>query len=301
MSNEKKKVNIFSVPFEEGSANVGTALAPKYILDLGLDEILRSLGFKVSVGGGMGNSVGKEFTDKMSILKSSVFQTTKSGGFSLVIGGDHSIAIGSIAGAEKATSGDLGVIWIDAHADLNTHETTLSGHLHGMPAAAILGHGKKDLTSILDNKIKSENILFLGLKDLDLAEVNLISKEKLSHITIGDITENNLANTISKIDELFSRVENIWISLDMDAIDKEYAPGTSMATSGSLSYREITHILNYIGKKTNVVGMDVVEVVPQKDVRNKTGQLVIELVALCLGTKYDWYTKYMSENKINSK
>ena len=162
-----------------------------------------------------------------------------------------------------------------------------------MVSATVMGFGNKNLTSVVKNKIKTKNILYIGLKDLDQAEIDLIRNKKISAVTIMDILESGFSVITKKIKLLNKRVDNIWISLDVDSIDERFAPASAMASSGGLSYREITNLLNYIGKSCKVVGMDVVEVTPKKEIDGKTGKLCIELVASGFGSKYDWYTEYM--------
>ena len=304
------KISIISIPLDIGSDNTDMADAPEYFLKLGLKEALESAGFEVGVLpqvpaskrslSGHARTKEDDLKDIIEIASDTnkiVRQEILAKNRVLAIGGDHSISIGTIGGASEALSGNLGVIWIDAHGDINTHETTLSGNVHGMASAAILGFGDKSLTDLVKNKIKRENILYIGLKDLDQAEIELMRKETITAITIMDILEDGFSLVTDRIKELQKRVDNIWISLDVDVIDERFAPASAMATSSGLSHREITNLLTYIGKSCKVVGMDVVEVTPKKDIENKTGKLCIELIASGFGSKYDWYTEYMKHYK----
>lgn len=305
-----KKISILSIPLDIGSDNSDMADAPKYLLKLGLKEALESAGFQTNVlpeilaskKSFWKNNKAKEdnLTDISSIVsgvnkivKKEILQKNKV----LAIGGDHAISIGTIAGAAEVVGGNLGVIWIDAHGDINTHETSLTGNVHGMASATILGFGDKSLTNLVKTKIKKENILFIGLKDLDQAEIDLIRSQNISVITMVDILENGFSIITKNIELLKKKVDNIWISLDVDSIDEQFAPASAMATSGGLSYREITNLLNYIGKSSEVIGMDVVEITPKKDIDKKTGKLCIELIASGFGSKYNWYVEYMSHYK----
>ncbi|MDB5204720.1 MAG: hypothetical protein JWP09_748 [Candidatus Taylorbacteria bacterium] len=305
-----KKISILSIPLNIGSDNSDMADAPKYLLKLGLKEALESAGFQTNVLPELAaskksfwkNNKTKEdnlsdildiVSDANKIVKKEILEKNKV----LSIGGDHAISIGTIAGAAEAVDGNLGVIWIDAHGDINTHETSLSGNVHGMASAAILGFGDKRLTDLVKTKIKKENILYIGLKDLDQAEIDLIRNENISRITMLDILENGFSIITKNIELLKKKVDNIWISLDVDSIDEQFAPASAMATSGSLSYREITNLINYIGKSSEVIGMDIVEITPKKDIDNKTGKLCIELIASGFGSKYDWYSEYMGHYK----
>ncbi len=301
-----KKISILSIPIDIGSENSDMADASKYLLKLGLKEALESSGFKVDVlpeilaskKSFWGSNkikednlkdISKIVSDVNKIVKKEVSQKNKV----LAIGDDHAISIGTIAGAAEAMNGNLGVIWIDAHGDINTHETSLTGNVHGMASATVLGFGDKSLTDLVKNKINKENILYIGLKDLDQAEIDLLRNQKISVITMIDILETGFSVITKNIELLKKKVDNIWVSLDVDVIDEQFAPASVMATSGGLSYREITNLLNYIGKTSEVIGMDLMEITPKKDVDSKTGKLCIELVAAGFGSKYNWYSQYM--------
>jgi len=218
----------------------------------------------------------------------------------LAIGGDHAISLGSISGAAAFLKGNLGVIYIDTHGDINTDKTTLSGNIHGMHVASILGFGEKKLINIYrkGRKVKKENIVLVGGNDFDLEEEKLIQKEKIKTFTITDLLANGLNPLFKIIDSLNKKVKNIWVSLDLDAVDYVYAPGVGIPNTGGLTYREISTIARYIGKNCNVVGMDLVEFNPLKDIDNKTVELSIELCAKIFGKDYSPYTKYMEKNKL---
>jgi arginase len=290
----KKEISILPIPLSLGSDDADTANAPKYLLNLGLQKALESSGLKIKVLGDI--SIAKDVADIFSNIDKVVREEVLKNNKVLAIGGDHAISIGTIVGAAEALAGNLGVIWIDAHGDLNAHDTSASSHLHGMVGAALLGLDKTSL-SLIKVRIKTENILYIGLKDLDQAEIDLIRAQKITAVTMLDILEGGFSTITQNIKLLNKKVDHIWISLDMDAIDREAAPGVAMATSGGLTYREITNLINYIGKTSEVVGMDLVEVTPEKDFENKTGKLCIELAASAFGAQHNWYTEYMSHYK----
>lgn len=218
----------------------------------------------------------------------------------LAIGGDHAISLGTISGASVALKGDLGVIYLDTHGDINTDKSTLSGNIHGMHVASILGFGNKKLINIYKKgkKIKKENIILAGGNDFDKAEEIFIKNEKIKTFTIIDLLANGMEPLFRKIEDLNKKVKNIWVSLDLDVIDYVYAPGVGIPNTGGLTYREISAIAKYIGKNCNVVGIDLVEYNPTKDIDNKTAELAIELTAKIFGSDYSPYTQYMEKNKI---
>lgn len=218
----------------------------------------------------------------------------------LVLGGDHSICLGGVAGASVALQGNLGLIYFDAHGDMNTHETTLTGNIHGMHLASLLGLGASELVQIHGKqpKIAKQNLLHIGGCDFDQAELDLVAREKLQTFTMLDLLTHNLAPLFPMIDALAARVDHIWVSLDLDSIDSVYAPGAGMPNKKGLTYREIAAIADYIGKHCNVVGVDVVEYNPLQDEQNKTAELAIELIATFFGKEYSWYSHYLAKNQL---
>lgn len=309
LENKSTKVNIsiLPIPLDIGSDNTGMSEAPGYLLKLGLTDALQSAGFGVKVFTEIPASKKKLwarmpknpdiFEAILKIAASTarlVKQEIRAGNKVLALGGDHAISIGTIAGAAAAIGDKLGLVWIDAHADLNTEATTLSGSVHGMVSSTLLGLGSRRFTNLVKTKIKKANILYIGLKDLDQAEIDLIRRHKLSAMSMFDILQTGFPGMITNIQALQKRVKNIWITMDVDSLDEQYAPASAMATPGGLTYREIINLLTYIGKTSNVVGADIVELVPQRDIKNKTGKLCIELAAAMFGSRYNWYSEYMS-------
>lgn len=308
--NPKIKVNIFGVPIDLGKEGNGNNAAPDYLREQGLMEMFVDLGFLVEDMGNLACGHKSELeigNPKTKFLKEIVrvsqetaritFQEVSAQNKVVAIGGDQCVSFGTIAGASAACNGDLGVVWIDVHADIMTDANTLSGNVHGMPASAAMGMGHPDLVNIFKPgaKVAKENFLFIGLKDLDQDEINLIRSEKLNAITIMDLLQKGFGHMTEAVDGLAKRVKNVWICLDMDGIDKDASPATLMGTNGSLNYREITNLAKYIGRKCNVVGMDVAEIVPAMDVDNKTAKLALELISYFLGADYSWYAQYMKK------
>lgn len=216
----------------------------------------------------------------------------------VILGGDHSVNLGAFSGAAAALDGQLGLIYLDAHGDINTTDTSISHNIHGMHLASLMGYGDDELINVHGHgaKLDKNNLLHVGGSDFDQGELDLIKNENLRCFTMFDFLKDGLAPLIQMIDELSARVPNIWVSLDLDCIDVTYAPGVGIPSRGGFTYREIAAITEYIGKNCSVAGIDMVEYNPVNDDEGKTADLGIELAAKLLGTNYSWYTNYMDRN-----
>ena len=304
---------LIGVPLDLGAENLGVDIGPDAFRYQKLVDKLTSVGIQVSDGGNLPVrdraelSIGNprlHYLDEIVRVNEALAAKT-AGAFRsdqkvIVIGGDHSVNLGAVSGASVALNGQLGLIYFDAHGDMNTDETTLSGNIHGMHLASLMGFGAAELKNVYGEhtKLPKENLLHIGGSDFDQAELDLIRDENLQAFTLYDVLTQGLGPLIRLIDELAARVPNIWISLDLDSIDKLYAPGAGMPNAKGLMYREIAVLAEHIGQKCNVVGVDVVEYNPLQDEQNKTAELGIELIAKFFGKNYSWYSNYMSQNKV---
>lgn len=158
-----------------------------------------------------------------------------------------------------------------------------------MVTSALIGHGDPILTDIVERKIPPEHFLYIGLKDIDQAEIDFLASNSLTCFTMLDVVRYGLAPIMEAIQTLAQKVDRIWISIDMDSIDQEYAPGVGLPNYGGLTRREILGLVQYIGKTCPVAGFDIVEVSPPKDIDGKTTRLALEIIARLLGTEYSWY------------
>lgn len=304
---QNDSVAIVSIPSELGSDARGLAETPKYLLEHGLEAKIAALGAEVRHSAIVcPKSKGIELQSRAKNLKEvaavsrasskAVATAAARGDFVLALGGDHSIAVGTVSGAATVHK-RLGLVWIDAHPDANTEETTLSGNIHGMPVAVLMGYGNEALTTVGGSgpKILPEHMLYIGLKDLDQAEIDFIRQHRIAAVTMHDIVAHALAPAFDAIDKLKGRVDRIWVSMDIDSIDEMYSPGVAMNSMGGLTRREVVAIANYIGKTTKLAGMDLVEMVPEKDVDGKTARLALELVSNFLGFSDGSYAEYMEK------
>ncbi|HSH17955.1 MAG TPA: arginase [Candidatus Saccharimonadales bacterium] len=308
------KASLIGVPLDLGAENLGVDIGPNAFRYQNLIRKLATADLEVHDLGNItvgerkkidiGNPRLKYAAEIIRVNEELARKTEdaiRDGCKAIVLGGDHSLTLGTVSGASAAVEGNIGVIYFDAHGDMNTDETTLSGNIHGMHLASLMGFGSKELAHAYNDTVKlpKQNLLHIGGSDFDPAELELIEQENLQAFTLFDLLRSNLSPLLDMIDALAARVPNIWISLDLDCIDRIYAPGAGMPNPKGLTYREIATIAEYIGKKCNVVGVDVVEYNPLQDEQNKTAELGIELIAKFLGHEYSWYTGYMSRNELS--
>lgn len=306
-------VSLIGIPLDLGAKNLGVDIGPDAFRYTGILDKLAGAGLKVHDQGTI--TVGQRsqldpgdsrlrYADEIVRASNEAAKLTekliRQNHRVVGLGGDHSITLGLVSGVSEALDGKLGLIYLDAHGDMNTEDTTLSGNIHGMHLASLMGFGSPKLTHVhsLRTKIAPANLLHIGGSDWDQAELELIEREHLTAFTLLDLLKSNLAPLFDLIDDLAARVSNVYVSLDLDVIDQIYAPGAGMPNAKGLTYREIATIAEYIGSKCHVVGVDVVEYNPLQDDHGKTAELGIELIAKFLGTNYSWYTNYMSHNQI---
>lgn len=219
--------------------------------------------------------------------------------FPLMVGGDHSSSIGSIAGILQKRP-NTGVLWIDAHSDIHTHETTETGWIYGMPAAVACGKGHPTLVEVMNgNCIKPENLCLFGVRYTEKGELTNIRDWGVSIITIDEIDELGIFESYKKAMKIITKnTDSIHVSLDIDVVDKMYAPGATEPTQGGLTFREINLVARRLGASGLVRSMDLVEGEPDKDINYQTGKLCLQLVANVMGRNYSEYDMYLSENHI---
>lgn len=216
-------------------------------------------------------------------LANKVYEALESNAIPVVIGGDHSLALGSIAGVSKYYGSDeLAVVWVDAHGDINTSCTSPSGNIHGMPLAASMNIGDDSLTTILfeGQKVKPENVFILAARDLDKGEVDLISKHNLNVWDIKTIRTKGLDLVIEEfLDKLVkTSAKNVHFSFDIDCLDPEYVPGTGTPVEEGLTFLEGKQIINSILETKLVKSLDFVEFNPALDKNERTLETCVELL-----------------------
>jgi len=299
-----RTVRIIGAPTDYGANRRGVDMGPSAIRYAGLARQLASAGASCNDTGDMlaplmeerenhDRDINARHLDAVrevnSRLGDEVAATLAAGETPLVLGGDHSVAIGSLAGSARAA--DIGVIWFDAHGDFNTPETSPSGNVHGMPLAAALGRGAfADMEWANAANLKEENVVLVGLRDLDDAEREAIRDSSVTAYTMSDIDARGLTAVVDEaLDVAASSVDGIHVSLDLDWLDPHEAPGVGTPVRGGVTYREAHAAMELLAETDGRYGvlrsMELVEVNPILDERNKTAEMAAELAASALGKR----------------
>ncbi|HXX78134.1 MAG TPA: arginase [Ktedonobacteraceae bacterium] len=293
-------VRVIGVPMDLGADRRGVDIGTSAIRYAGLNDQLRHLNYEVHDAGNIvvpqpesqpiGNTRLKYLEPILKVseeLADAVTSALVAKEFPLILGGDHSIALGSITGITRVYK-DISALWIDAHADFNTEETTPSGNIHGMILAALAGIGNKDLTDIggWSPKLDPQKIIIIGARELDRGERELLRMHHIHVFTMSDIDQHGISYIMREALSLAGQArDGIHLSLDLDALDPVHAPGVGTPVGGGLTYREAHMIMEMIADSRRLIGMDVVEVNPILDQENATALLAVELIMSALGKK----------------
>lgn len=288
-----------------GASRRGVDMGPSAVRYTDLRNRIERLGHDVDDAGNVsvpfredaarGAQRGARFLGAITDVCTDVAQRTRTaladGRIPVVLGGDHALAAGSIAGAAahlRAKGQRLGAIWVDAHGDVNTPATSRSGNVHGMPLAALLGHGDKAMAGISGAApaLRASDVALVGLRDLDVPERQHIQKWGLSAFTMRSLDEKGTRKVIEEAIHVALRdTAGIWISFDMDVIDPEEAPGVGTAVPGGMTYREAHLAMEMFADTGKLIGLDLVEVNPVLDERNRTAEIACELILSALGKR----------------
>lgn len=304
-------IHIIGMPMNHGAAKLGSNLGPEKIRELNLEGMLREMQYEVcDLGDIEVSKVNEEdiyrcdeklkyydvVIDANTKLAFKAYESIKSGNFPLVIGGDHSLGMGSIAGVSKHIN-NLGVVWIDAHGDLNTHETTLTGNIHGMPLAASMGKGPDKLVNLFEHriKIKDENVVHIAGRDLDPGEVEIIETSNINAFSMDKVREIGIDKVLEEsISYLRDRVDAIHVSFDIDSIDCDYVPGTGTPVKDGLTVEEAKKTLAAFASSGLMVSLDFVELNPLLDNNDETASVSMEL----LKTVFDNYNASINDQRM---
>ncbi|MES3516826.1 MAG: arginase [Natronomonas sp.] len=295
-------LRVIGAPMDLGSDRRGVDMGPSAIRYAGLSEAIRDAGYSYDDSGnlpvphpeGRDPNADPPPSGKAKYLRetrwvcrrveNAVSDAIDDRAFPLVLGGDHSIAIGSIGGATEDR--DVGVLWVDAHGDFNTPVTSPSGNIHGMPLAAVLGIGSFADTSWANADIDADQIAMVGLRDLDDGERETIKQSGVSAYTMSDIDSRGLVPVVEEaLETVLADAEYLHVSFDMDVVDPDEAPGVGTPVRGGISYREAHATMERVAETDALRSMEVVEVNPILDSHNRTADLAVELVSSGLGVR----------------
>ncbi|EHJ09071.1 arginase [Staphylococcus simiae] len=296
-----RAIDIIGVPSTFGQRKLGVDLGPTAIRYAGLLSRLKQLDLDIEDKGDIdvplvdvekfhSNQTGmrnfQEIIEVTNNLNNKVSESIENNRFPLILGGDHSIAIGSISGVSKHYN-NLGVIWYDAHGDLNVPEESPSGNVHGMPLRILTGEGPDELVNIngYGVKVKTDNIVLIGMRDLDYGERQFIKDKNIKTFTMADIDKLGIQAVIENaLEYLKSRnIDGLHLSLDVDALDPIETPGTGTRVMGGLTYRESHFALEILHQSNLVSSMDIVEVNPLIDQNNCTAEQAVSLLGTFFG------------------
>lgn len=300
-----RRIRVLGVPLDMGASRRGVDMGPSAMRVAGLEARLEALGHSVIDSGNVAVDIAetlnfgdpsarylKQIAETCTRTAKAACKSLEDGMTPLILGGDHSIAVGSVSGVSefyRRQNQKIGVIWIDAHSDINTPDTSPSGNVHGMPLAALLGLGPDKLTQIFgfSPKIAPENTVLVGVRDVDQAERANIRRAGVGEVyTMRDIDERGMRSVMEEALRAAGRgTAGYHVSLDMDWIDPEDAPGVGTPVRGGATYREAHLAMEIIADHGRMVSFEIVEVNPVIDEHNRTADLAVELACSAFGKK----------------
>jgi len=300
-----RRIRVIGVPLDMGASRRGVDMGPSAMRVAGLEARLEALGHQVIDGGNIRVEIAetqaagsenarylKQIAETCTRTAEAVVKTLEEGMTPLVLGGDHSLAVGSVSGVAefyRRRGQKIGVLWIDAHSDINTPETSPSGNVHGMPLAALLGLGPDALGNIFGYapKISPENTVLIGVRDIDAAERENIRRAGVAEVyTMRDIDERGMRAVMEDALRVAgSGTAGYHVSLDMDWIDPEDAPGVGTPVRGGATYREAHLAMEIIADHGRLLSFELVEVNPVIDEHNRTADLAVQLACSAFGKK----------------
>lgn len=292
-----KNVSIIGVPLDYGADRRGVDMGPSAIRYAGLHEKLRQAGHNVSDLGNIAVPVPEsrvprdprlKYLDEIvkvnRVLARTVEKVMTEGQYPVVLGGDHSIAMGTIAGLLRARP-KTGLLWFDAHGDFNTEESSPSGNIHGMPVAVAAGRSKTDLAIPFKGHVLDEaKIVYVGVRTLDSSEAEALRQSQATVFSMHEVDRYGMREVMARAIDIVSQgTDGVHLSFDIDALDPLYAPGSGTPYSGGLTDREAHLALELLAEADILTSLEMVEVNPILDEHNRTGELAANLIASALG------------------
>lgn len=295
-------VDLIGVPLDLGASRRGVDMGPYAVRAAGLRDAMLALDREVHDHGNLAvadrgtfapDAHGADFLPTIAAVCAELAAFTQRSvaarRFPVVLGGDHSLAAGSAAGASRAMQARgerLGLLWIDAHGDINTPETSPSGNVHGMPVAHLLGHGDPRLQFTNGPAVRAEHTVLVGLRDLDPGERTHLRAFGVHAFTMHDVDRRGLSQVMEEAIAIASNgTAGLWVSYDVDVQDPVHAPGVGTPVAGGFSWREGHLVMEMAAESGMLIGLDLVEVNPILDVSNRTAELAVGLVSSALGER----------------
>lgn len=300
---------MLGVPLDLGAGRRGVDMGPSAMRKAGLAARLARLGYRVEDGGDLAVPVAEtlgepedprarylpEIVSVLESLARRVADARRDGRIPLVLGGDHSIAVGTVSGLagsdDPRARNRFGMLWVDAHPDANTPETSPSGNLHGMPLAALFGRGPKALTRVGGfpagaSRLAPENVALIGVRSVDEAEAGVVRELGVRVYTMEEVDRRGLPTVVDEaVARTLDGTGGLHLSLDLDGLDPEAAPGVGSPVPGGLTYREAHTLMECVAASGGLRSMEIAEVNPTVDIRNRTAELAVELVASAFGKR----------------
>ena len=292
---KNKVIRIIGVPIDLGQNQRGVDMGPSAIRYAGLSAKLKALGYELHDGGNIYVPVrdslteggGTDFLGAVQQVCQETYEAAAkavaAGEIPLFLGGDHSLSIGTIGGV--TTQEPVGVIWVDAHGDSNTPESSPSGNIHGMPVATLLGDGYPELVNIgrPGAKIAAEDVVMIGIRDLDGQERSWLKKHGVRVYTMRDLDERGMGEVMREALDYLGNHTRLHVSIDMDALDPNIAPGVGTPSAGGLSCREAQLLMEIVADTDKLASADIVEINPILDLQNRTAKMAVGLATSLFG------------------
>ena len=293
----QQSVDIIGVPMDLGQARRGVDMGPSAVRYAGLAHAIEKIGYRVNDAGNVSvavmehlvtgdpHTVAGAIADACAEAYQKAREARANGHFPIFLGGDHSIAIGTIGGMTH--DGPCGVLWVDAHGDFNVPATSPNGNIHGMPVAVLMGSGMPELVNVgrPGAKLAAKDIVLFGTRDLDYDERTMLRDSGIKVCIMQDIDEHGIGMMARGALDALAHCNRIHVSLDMDILDPVEAPGVGTPASGGITFREAHLLMEILAASGKIASMDIVEINPILDCRNQTAKLAVDLATSLLGKK----------------
>lgn len=304
MSQVQKTVRLVGVPMDLGAGRRGVDMGPSAIRIAGVSQGLRNLGFHVEDDGDVGvpapetrdpGSTNARYLEPIyhvcNRLRLRVRRSLDQGEIPIVLGGDHSIAIGTVSGVAehfRSRNESIGLIWVDAHADMNTPESSPTGNIHGMPLATVLGMGHSRLVEMggFWPKVAPKNVCLIGIRDIDNHEREIVKKSGIHAYTMRDVDERGMRAIMQEsIGFANDGTAGFHVSFDLDGMDPRDVPGTGTPVKGGISWREANLLMEMVSDTGRMTSLEVTELNPVLDVKNQSGEVAVDVILSAFGKR----------------